>query len=56
MLRYLSREDDASETVNPEYTTIIHLLQQDEEFEQWLTVFETYGYPNPVDAKKKIQV
>ena len=53
MLRYLSREDDASETVNPEYTTIIHLLQQDEEFEQWLTVFETYGYPNPVDAKKK---
>ena len=53
MLRYLSREDDASETVNPEYTTIIHLLQQDEEFEQWLTVFETYGYPNPVDAKRK---
>ena len=56
MLRYLSREDDASETVNPEYTTIIHLLQQDEEFEQWLTVFETYGYPNPVDARKNTGV
>ena len=52
ILRYLSREDEASETVNPEYTTIINLLQKDAEFEQWLTVFETYGYPNPVDAIK----
>ena len=52
IFRYLSREDDANETINPEYTTIIELLKSDEEFEQWLQVFESYGYPNPIDAIK----
>ena len=36
ILEHLSREDDASETINPEYTTIINLLKEDEEFESWL--------------------
>ena len=52
ILKHLSREDDANEIINPEYTTIINLLKEDEEFEQWLQVFESYGYPNPVDAIK----
>ena len=52
ILKHLSREDDANEIINPEYTTIIELLKSDEEFEQWLQVFESYGYPNPVDAIK----
>ena len=52
ILKHLSREDDAVEIINPEYTTIIELLKSDEEFEQWLQVFESYGYPNPVDAIK----
>ena len=52
LFRYLSREDDANETINPEYTEIIHLLQQDEEFERRLQVFESYDYPNPVDVIK----
>ena len=52
IFRYLSREDDANETINPEYTEIIELLKSDEEFESWLTVFETYDYPNPVDVIK----
>ena len=52
ILKHLSREDAANNTVNPEYTTIIELLKSDEEFESWLSVFESYGYPNPVDAIK----
>ena len=51
ILKHLSREDDASETINPEYTTIINLLKEDEEFDQWLRPFESYGYPNPVDVE-----
>ena len=52
IFRYLSSEDYANETINREYTEIIELLKSDDEFNSWLTVFETYGYPNPVDAKK----
>ena len=52
IFRYLSREDVANETINPEYTEIIELLKSDEEFERWLQVFENYGYPNPVDVIK----
>ena len=52
IFRYLSREDYANETINPEYTEIIELLKSDEEFNSWLTVFETYGYPNPVECYK----
>ena len=39
IFRYLSSEDDANETINPDYTEIIELLKCDEEFEQWLQVF-----------------
>ena len=49
ILKHLSREGDANETITPEYTEIIQFLKRDEEFEQWLQVFESYGYPNPVD-------
>ena len=52
VFRYLSREDYTSETINPEYTEIIELLKSDDEFNSWLTVFETYGYPNPVEVIK----
>ena len=52
ILKHLSREDYVNEIINPEYTTIINLLKEDEEFKQWLQVFESYGYPNPVDAIK----
>ena len=52
ILKHLSVEDDASNTVNPEFTEIIELLKGDDEFNSWLTVFETYGYPNPIDAIK----
>ena len=37
--------------VNPEFSTLMNVLKEDEEFEGWLAVFESYGYPNPVDAK-----
>ena len=52
ILKHLSVEDDASNTVNPEFTEIIELLKSDEEFNSWLNVFENYGYPNPIDAIK----
>ena len=55
-MKHLSREDYASETINPEYTTKIKLLKEHEEFEQWLQAFESYGYPNPVDAIKTTDV
>ena len=52
IFKYLSREDYANETINPEYTEIIERLKSDDEFNSWLTVFESYGYPNPVDVIK----
>ena len=54
--KHLSREDDANDAVNPEFTEIIELLKSDDEFNSWLTTFETYGYPNPIDAIKIIDV
>ena len=52
ILKHLSVEDDASNTVNLEFTEIIELLRNDDEFNSWLTVLESYGYPNPIDAIK----
>ena len=52
ILKHLTVEDDADEVINPQYTSIINLLETDEEFKELLEFLQYYGYPNLMDAVK----